>query len=757
MQMSGDRLAAIEQALLDGFDRQSLSQLVRFELNESLDKIADGANLQSVVFNLIAWAERNDKVIDLINAAYRYNPNNKAIQQLVSDLTEKKLSDEPSAEKLEMPPISTAKGRQQYNYQHNDEHNSDAQLLSPFTYVVISLAGLLLSVGLLIFMVFVGPRLIRQGMDKQVFYFLLIPLGVSFAAFVFGAMRSYATLSHKSGYGILDAGGPIVAAILVIVGGLYLIPVTDSFSLTVRIRSHEGSLPTGYVKLIIEASTLSQPLDTNGEAEFKSLPMKFRTSKARLSVWNEEDVRIIEQEADLSTVADIIEVSIESIEPSPSKSFSTSVVSFPTATVNEHLIVVAELYPPLSAFPRFDARDQIVDALKHEFTVVIPASGLRIEEHEQTVMSEKEALQLGSETRAANVIWGRISEGRLRVNVTDLVQPANSLVARFYQDPAKPTDTFFSENLPKQLQDFLAPFVVGLYYYTQKVFSDAKTTFDTALSKVQPPFPDGIENLYLLRGSAYYQMGDYEQARKDFNLALNLNPSMTEAYYNRALTNFNDFRLEDAIADIDKAIKIGPNLADGYVLRGSILGSWAITQEQDPGIQRGYREQAIKDFTTALQILPSEEIKSAYDIYNNRALMYGRIGNFEQANVDFAHTLGANFDCTPVRSDDFIKITSVEISNYLCSHAATNLAALYVEEVKGNYEDAVHLAELAMNIAPNDMLKVAAMETLAEAEHELGNDEKACSLIKQALEISSDDPYRIELGKQVCKGTESTQ
>ena len=42
--------------------------MVRIELNESLEAIADGANQRVVIFNLVSWAERTGRIDDLVQA-----------------------------------------------------------------------------------------------------------------------------------------------------------------------------------------------------------------------------------------------------------------------------------------------------------------------------------------------------------------------------------------------------------------------------------------------------------------------------------------------------------------------------------------------------------------------------------------------------------------------------------------------------------------------------------------------------------------
>lgn len=72
-------------ALIDGYDRAGLRRMVRLGLDVSLDEITSGATDSDAVFDVIEWAERSDKVPDLIAAAVESNEHNEALRQLKQD------------------------------------------------------------------------------------------------------------------------------------------------------------------------------------------------------------------------------------------------------------------------------------------------------------------------------------------------------------------------------------------------------------------------------------------------------------------------------------------------------------------------------------------------------------------------------------------------------------------------------------------------------------------------------------------------
>ena len=84
-QLSGKQIGEIQEALLDAFPaRDDLRMMVRIELDETLEAIADGSNQRVVIFNLVSWAERTGRIDDLVQGAYRQNQGNPALRQLMA-------------------------------------------------------------------------------------------------------------------------------------------------------------------------------------------------------------------------------------------------------------------------------------------------------------------------------------------------------------------------------------------------------------------------------------------------------------------------------------------------------------------------------------------------------------------------------------------------------------------------------------------------------------------------------------------------
>ena len=110
---------------------------------------------------------------------------------------------------------------------------------------------------------------------------------------------------------------------------------------------------------------------------------------------------------------------------------------------------------------------------------------------------------------------------------------------------------------------------------------------------------------YCHLGNTYYGLGDYQQAIKDFDRAIELDPKLADAYWGRGKTchGFGDYR--QAIKDFDRAIELDPKLAEAYRDRGKTYN------------ELGGYQQAIEDWKKAAKlgdeeaqdILRSKEIK----------------------------------------------------------------------------------------------------------------------------------------------------
>jgi tetratricopeptide (TPR) repeat protein len=174
---------------------------------------------------------------------------------------------------------------------------------------------------------------------------------------------------------------------------------------------------------------------------------------------------------------------------------------------------------------------------------------------------------------------------------------------------------------------------------------------------------------YNLRGSAYYDKGEYDIAISDFNDALRIGPPGGIIFHNRGNAWRGKGDYAKAIADYDQSIRLGPPSAFSWQNRGisklalgDLDGALADFNEAirlDPALPqpltnraviwraRGNLDRAIADSTEAIRLAkakapinvmtpPGSVLISAY---THRALAYEAKGDFDRAKQDYAAAL----------------------------------------------------------------------------------------------------------------------
>lgn len=122
-----------------------------------------------------------------------------------------------------------------------------------------------------------------RTVQGQIFYLLLIPWALSSAAFLFGAMKSYARFTYRHLGNFLELGGPVVLFCLVLLGGFKLVPpAPETFDLAVRASSADTPLITsGQITLDLPGLPHTD-IGPDGEANFKGLSAKVRGKPVRV-------------------------------------------------------------------------------------------------------------------------------------------------------------------------------------------------------------------------------------------------------------------------------------------------------------------------------------------------------------------------------------------------------------------------------------------------------------------------------------------
>lgn len=111
--------------------------------------------------------------------------------------------------------------------------------------------------------------------------------------------------------------------------------------------------------------------------------------------------------------------------------------------------------------------------------------------------------------------------------------------------------------------------------------SDYKTLLDDGIFDIRNgKFEDAVQKInqsielkrdweisYFYRAVAYQTLGEFNDALLDYTKAIQLNPRMTDAYYNRAYINLTrkDIQnpdLQKTVEDLNKALELDPKFID---------------------------------------------------------------------------------------------------------------------------------------------------------------------------------------------------
>lgn len=157
------------------------------------------------------------------------------------------------------------------------------------------------------------------------------------------------------------------------------------------------------------------------------------------------------------------------------------------------------------------------------------------------------------------------------------------------------------------------------YAYNKKgQYAEAVKVLNQAI-QMNPQHPQG----YLLMGKALTGLKDYKQAIKVYSDFLNFNPNNTTALLYRGIVyNDNLNQPDQAIADFQKIVQLKGNRADSEYTNAFINIGVCL-------YKKGQSQAAIEQYNKCLQIMPNNG-----RVYYLRALAFAQGNNFAQAYQD---------------------------------------------------------------------------------------------------------------------------
>jgi tetratricopeptide (TPR) repeat protein len=160
-------------------------------------------------------------------------------------------------------------------------------------------------------------------------------------------------------------------------------------------------------------------------------------------------------------------------------------------------------------------------------------------------------------------------------------------------------------------------FFLGNAQYGAEKYSRAVASYSRAI-ELDPE----VASAYYNRGLAHAELGDYDEAISNYTRAIDLDPEDASAYYNRGVVHAELGDYDEAISNYTRAIELDPEVAFAYYNRGlahADLGDY---------------DAALEDFARAIDLDP--EYASAY---YNLGVVHGRIGDYDAAISNYTRAI----------------------------------------------------------------------------------------------------------------------
>ena len=226
-------------------------------------------------------------------------------------------------------------------------------------------------------------------------------------------------------------------------------------------------------------------------------------------------------------------------------------------------------------------------------------------------------------------------------------------------------------------------------------FIEARIEACTLLLGFDSVPPRARATIFLNRGVLHFHKRYLDDARRDYDKAIELNPQYALAYVSRAGVHFVKGAYDDAIADYSRAIEVKPDYAKAYALR-------ALSYMEQRNIA-----PALRDFDRAIELKPDYTIA-----YGNRALARTMAQRYDDALADFDRALELNPDFADALNNKAFLRVAAKDPQYLDADEAerlvkraieirglaryySTLAAAYSHQ--GRFEEAVETQEEAIS------------------------------------------------------------
>lgn len=465
-------------------------------------------------------------------------------------------------------------------------------------------------------------------------------------------------------------------------------------------------------------------------------------------------------------------------------------ISFPTATVDENLVVILPFF--ITADGSSNLHNRIFEEIE-QTRKELSLENMRVQIDPNVVLEltdRNKAQAVGERHNATIIIWGEETATAVFVNFLNIKEPEGaSSDERVEVYGREASARLINQDLPEQLA-FLSLFTVGQAVAINGNFTKAIPILEKAVGNISEGLiginlgasPDPSVAAYFLLGWLYQvHEGNNELAVDNYSRAIENKQDFKIAYYNRGIAHFDLENFEEASIDFETSVQVDATFAQGYYNLGN---SYRLLNQIDDAIEsfdqaillnpsfaeafyaRGYiyffeqnYEASILDFSTVIE-LKNDQLR--LDAFFGRGQAYNNQNVFQLAIEDFGTiieslpeaTLEEQYSALMNRGHVFEKLGNygLAIADYKTAidldsqnaNAFNALAWLYVDKLEKELDEAISLAQNAIILTeknnPEDKLIIASyLDTLGWAYYKAGQPEIAIEKLSQALELCQNE------------------
>jgi len=218
--------------------------------------------------------------------------------------------------------------------------------------------------------------------------------------------------------------------------------------------------------------------------------------------------------------------------------------------------------------------------------------------------------------------------------------------------------------------------------------------------KIEESFsPETKEKLYLMRAKMYAAQGDIKRAESEYKSILGRNPAEVQAMLGLALIDFSREAYEEGMVRLEQAIKLDPNFADAWRLKGTVFNKQGNYKKSEEAYRRSvalYKEQ----LNLQGEFMARVGIIQTLLVMNKQAAFAAEVEELERLSAN--HPLTLYFGAL----NNFLNKRYAAAENTLSSLIAKNpnhLPSLLllgsVQYALANYEQAnIHLTKFIKNV-----------------------------------------------------------